>query len=64
MTTPQNHELKAQHVKATWGKRCNILFFVSTKVRKGPFITYVSKKENRVWKNNTECQKGEGCLTI
>ena len=30
MTSPENHEYRAKHVKATWGKRCNILFYVST----------------------------------
>ncbi len=30
MTQPSEHNGKAADVKATWGKRCNILYFVST----------------------------------
>ena len=30
MTQPKDHDKKARHIKATWGKRCNNLVFVSS----------------------------------
>jgi len=31
MTMPENHMPRAVHVQATWGRRCNVLLFVTEK---------------------------------
>jgi hypothetical protein len=51
MTTPENHKSKASFVKNTWGKRCNKLLFMSTKVdpELGSIALPVKEGRNTLW---------------
>ncbi|XP_007902955.1 glycoprotein-N-acetylgalactosamine 3-beta-galactosyltransferase 1 [Callorhinchus milii] len=47
MTGPQNLATKAAHIKATWGKRCNILLFMSSEENKDFPAVGLDVKEGR-----------------
>ncbi|XP_065561826.1 glycoprotein-N-acetylgalactosamine 3-beta-galactosyltransferase 1-like isoform X1 [Artemia franciscana] len=59
MTSPKNHNLKAIHVKNTWGKRCNILVFMTTKPDPNlPYIILpVKDGRGQLWKKSQEALK-------
>ncbi|KZS07143.1 Glycoprotein-N-acetylgalactosamine 3-beta-galactosyltransferase 1 [Daphnia magna] len=59
MTGPDNHEKKAIHVKRTWGKRCNILVFMSSKEDKSLPSVALPVKEGRqnLWGKTREAYR-------
>ncbi|CAL8127789.1 unnamed protein product [Orchesella dallaii] len=60
MTSSSNHKTKAIHVKRTWGKRCNILLFMSTaNDTELPSVALNNVKEGRdyLWAKTKEAFK-------
>ncbi|XP_050544355.1 glycoprotein-N-acetylgalactosamine 3-beta-galactosyltransferase 1-like isoform X2 [Daktulosphaira vitifoliae] len=59
MTNPNTHMKKARHVKATWGKRCNTLLFMSTAEEKSlpTVVLPVKEGRNHLWGKTKEAFK-------
>ena len=59
MTNPNNHQTKAKHVRATWGKRCNRLVFMSS--AKDPSLPAIALKvgegRDHLWGKTREAFK-------
>ncbi|CAG0899538.1 unnamed protein product, partial [Darwinula stevensoni] len=56
MTQPENHQKKAKHVKATWGKRCSILLFGSSQEDSSLPTLALTRQEgrNHLWEKTRE----------
>ena len=60
LTTPQNHKTKAQRVKETWGRRCDILLFMSSSVDNelpSVKLNLVMEDRTRLWQKSREAFK-------
>lgn len=59
MTNPKNHDSKAKHVRNTWGKRCNVLLFMSSQEDNSLPSVALPVKEGRdyLWAKTKEAFK-------
>lgn len=59
LTSPKNHKSKAIHVKRTWGRRCNKLLFMSSKLDEelGTVTLTAQEGYNHLWGKTKEAFK-------